>query len=534
MRTICGTMLSCLTRKLKSRYKTLIGLITMLLITWVTLSSLIMVNQQVVVNQRSPFGMDDIVQKQIIQQRRRSSKFQLKDEPQRVRLKLNVAEDKNDNTVHLIFNDDNELAELSLPKDVISRMSLNLTLEFSVHHNLPRGITIDAIVPEFAVWKMRNNTFCRNKLVAFANEFAFLENVVVDRTRAHGRRGGEELQSVINQPEKKEYFKFDKGFFRLPCKADPSYKFANKNHLNQWISVVDGNDDYYNKSKIAETKKKFTLAITRYEFANLYHTMTDFYNAFLMIRFFNKKPDDTTILFVDGHPKGSLDSIWSKLFNEVQRLGHMSNLTKYSELVWAAQGYNSPMNHHKLKSIPLVEDFREFFLARHNVTARIRPLNCSNVQLLFIWRHDYVAHPRNPSGSVSRKIKNEQELVNSITNKYHNIRIKAIQIDKFDMASQLKMVNEADILVGMHGAGLSHTLFLPKHAGVIEFYPAYWASSNIHFKAMAHWRKLHYERWVNRDRHNESPNHYTRIPPGVMTSLLQNILNKLKCQAMFW
>ena len=61
------------------------------------------------------------------------------------------------------------------------------------------------------------------------------------------------------------------------------------------------------------------MAVTRYEYVNLFHTMTDWYNTFLAMTFLNLTQQETNILLVDGHPAGGLDTVWSTLFNSTTR-----------------------------------------------------------------------------------------------------------------------------------------------------------------------------------------------------------------------
>ena len=69
-------------------------------------------------------------------------------------------------------------------------------------------------------------------------------------------------------------------------------------------------------SHVPATEHKFTIAVTRYEYANLFHTMTDWYNAFYVMKVFNKTPQDVKILLIDGHPKSQLDVTWNTLFGQ--------------------------------------------------------------------------------------------------------------------------------------------------------------------------------------------------------------------------
>jgi len=58
---------------------------------------------------------------------------------------------------------------------------------------------------------------------------------------------------------------------------------------------------------------KFTVALTRSEYANLYHTVSDWYNVFLLTQFFNVT-QPAHVLLVDAHPAGPLDDAWNVLF----------------------------------------------------------------------------------------------------------------------------------------------------------------------------------------------------------------------------
>ena len=81
--------------------------------------------------------------------------------------------------------------------------------------------------------------------------------------------------------------------------------------------------------------------------------------------------------------------------------------------------------------------------------------------------------------------------------------------------------------VGMHGAGLTHAMFLRSTTALIELLPSYWGTAD-HFAAIATWRKLVYLRWVNRDPTAESADRRsTVVPPSVITSLIHTAIRRL-------
>ena len=376
---------------------------------------------------------------------------------------------------------------------------------------------------------VENFSTCNGGFKGYSNEFALLRYMTIDRNYCHSeRKGGEFIDEVIGQSEKVEFLKFAQGCFCLLCHSSSSigseYIFKRRNHLNDYFRSLKLTQFVHDSAMKVET---FTIAITRYEYANLYHTMTDWYNAFLVMHFFNKTSTQTDVLLMDAHPRGLLDQVWATLFRRAMRISDLNNVTHFNEIAWSIQGYNSPLLSHNLVRNPLITEFRDFVLSSYGLSSEGRPLDCLHLRILFIWRHDYVAHPRKPSGEVNRKIANEEELLEGTQSKYPNFTIQGVQIDTFEMRQQLQMILDTDILIGMHGAGLTHALFLPPQAGLIELYPTYWSPSNQHFKAIARWRGLHYAQHQNTFPDLEKQNGMTIIPTQVVGDLLDKLLSEM-------
>lgn len=395
-------------------------------------------------------------------------------------------------------------------------------LNASIINKANRG-RISETPQQFQEWLHRNETTCNGQLIEYSNLFTHMRDVTVDRRYAIGQDGGQDMRIVLNQPEWKEYYTLKRGFFGFICPNSSSPCKLNKVHqthlsLSDKIKVPWTNFALCKKAQnySKSVSDRFTVAVQRYEYANMYHTMTDWYNAFLMTKFFQKDPKDVDILFLDAHPEGSLDQTWSKLFGRTKRLGQFHEPVHFKSLVMSILGYDSllsPLYRH-LKEIPFLDDFKDFFLRSHGI-ATDRELNCKNISVLFLWRHDYVAHPRNPSGRIKRKISNEKELISKARAYFPDHTISGVQIDSYDMQHQLDMIAKTDILIGMHGAGLTHAVFLPKHAGLIEYFPNY---SGIlqHFMSIAKWRKLNYQQWQNTYEKNEFENFSTKLPVNVV------------------
>lgn len=376
--------------------------------------------------------------------------------------------------------------------------------------------------------KIRNiwattTSHCHGNVTVHLGQFAIFKPLVVDFRKKQGRVGGENISEVINQMESHEYLNLHQGFFVTACNETIKWMFSPKNHLETWSRMLQmGQTPLKYSSKIPG----WTIAVMRYEYANLYHTMTDFFNAFLLMRYLHLNPDDMSILWVDSHPVGALDETWSTLFKKVIRAGKLNETVLFDNFVWNIMGYDSMINKHDLPAVPLLENFRHFFLSRHDVpTAHAR--NCKKLKVLFLWRRDYVAHPRNPSGLVSRKIKNEDELLSAVSDLLPGHEVLGVQIDQLSMREQLATISNTDILIGMHGAGLTHALFLPKTSGLVELYPQYWPMANKHFRAISQWRGLFYQNMQNKDPKMELENRYTVIKNQTLVNIVHEMHHKM-------
>jgi hypothetical protein len=70
------------------------------------------------------------------------------------------------------------------------------------------------------------------------------------------------------------------------------------------------------------------------------------------------------------------------------------------------------------------------------------------------------------------------------------------------VTEQYQHVGSAEILFGVHGAGMTHMVMMLPTAHVIEIFMDDRGPNNYHFKNMAKWLGMHYS--------NTSPNYFNR------------------------
>lgn len=341
-------------------------------------------------------------------------------------------------------------------------------------------------------WK---DQYCNGNMFNFKNTIILLKNVIIDPSKKSSvAKGGESIKSVIGHTEKDEMVTVQKGFFNIPCSVFPKLSIPRRSHFQNWY---DGISTRGFSAADEQKKSFFTVLVQRGDYANLYWTLIELYNTYLTIRLLNENPKTTEVILMDAHPVGKLDYLWTILFGKVSRIGEMKSRTFRQKLAWVSK--KDPMSQY-VQNIPFVEEFKFALFKGANsstgINLRHKCLNTQNVT--FILRKDYVAHPRNPTGKIKRKLANEKDIIDYLKTKITNANINAVQIDLLPIGEQIKLIYESSVLIGVHGAGLGHTLLLRSGSTMIELFPSsYKHSPNPHFQQFAFWADVHYDRWYS-------------------------------------
>ncbi|KAK4467798.1 hypothetical protein MN116_008724 [Schistosoma mekongi] len=387
-----------------------------------------------------------------------------------------------------------------------------------------------------------------------------LNNIAIDPSKVVGAIGGENPTKVANQSESYELLLFKHGFIRTYVETNVTEKLLHSYETN-FINLIKSMELFQpvNLKRIKYYKEKVVFIVTRVEYANLYHTMTDWYNTFLTMKLLNLKSTNIHILLVDGHPIGNLDEVWSKLFhNSISRIGayrlhYKTNLQRLlpinnqdgllyiGKIVVVPYGYASPLYVDKplIKNM-FIEEFQQFIFQSYNINNEVEEEEqeediCQKrrsrkflPKIIIISRCDYIAHPRNINGIIHRKITNELELLNGLKQLgFKNSMI--ICLTNLTIYEQLKLIKSTDILIGMHGAALTYSLLLMNTSCVIELFPNYCCQTNKHFEKLTKLRNIHYTTYYGLPE-NDINTHTSYIPVDKFKSLVFNTYIKWKEQ----
>jgi hypothetical protein len=390
--------------------------------------------------------------------------------------------------------------------------------------------------PPVSSWVTKENTltFCDGKIAVYGNMFAMLNNVTMfpkRRANIDGQaKGGEEIREVLNQNLDKEKYMFNNDFLEINCVADNQLvNHAGKLTLFNSLKVIHvDNTEHFNNSVDA----RYAIAIRREDYANLHNWIRNIYNTFLAMIHFKIQPSNITVIFMDGHPVTELDKAWTAIYGAPLRVGRMENPQTYQNFILGIDESQGPVSDYLINEVPYLEEFRSFVLSQFNLPDEAR-FDCSRLRITVIIRRNAVYHPRNVQGNVGRKIFNEATLINDLIVAFPTASVKPVLMESLPMRLQLKIISQSDVLIGMHGAGMSHVMFLPRHAAILEMFSKDFKVDRPWYRcynSIAKWRGLKYDSWENFDSSREMPADFTVIPTEIIVQKTA-VLVKTLCNA---
>ncbi|GBG28069.1 EGF domain-specific O-linked N-acetylglucosamine transferase [Hondaea fermentalgiana] len=327
---------------------------------------------------------------------------------------------------------------------------------------------------------------CNSRLVCWQNPLAVaatvcrLRDLHVDNRRITVTPGNEPIETVRWRNESAEMCVYEAGAFSLEqCDSDPLSLASEDKFPFHFLDVMMHlNTTTPETSACRETVTTPTLLVTRYEYANFYHTITDWYNVYQTIHM--NELEEVNIVFLDGHSASAFGDEWPKLFRTTPRyVSSLAPETCFKEAYLVAPGYGSSLSHPTMQRwiecppSPYLKEFIQHIMAsiglqhmlndKQVIPPRKRP------RVLFLLRKIYLAHPR--IKRLSRTLANGKEVVETLQRDLPDVDVVPISLETMSFAQQVAVVREADVLLGVHGAGLSHLLFMRPGAMVIELIP---------------------------------------------------------------
>lgn len=347
--------------------------------------------------------------------------------------------------------------------------------------------------------------------------FCSFDNLRIDTQKIEMEsKGGEVLSTVMGRTEKSEFPRYKRGAFSV--RTAPTYDVSNEHRQGMHYMEDVLNAMRYptakNKGKLDfschQTYPGTTLFLTRYEYVNLYHTMTDWWNAFFALprekSWISKNSEDflvgmegigkaDRVIFLDGHAQGLLDPTWESLFGKYHFIQHMggSGGLCFERAIFVPPGYKSPLYDDKKRSrCPhkgMTKAFSDFVLEQHNLLHKRKVIKGN---IVLIDRQPFVSHPRsNPENFLRQIRESDLKKIEKRLTSIPGATVQVVRLETMSFREQLALMQESHIVIGMHGAALTHLLFMNEsRSHVIELMPAYQVDF---FQYLSEWKGIDFK-----------------------------------------
>lgn len=202
----------------------------------------------------------------------------------------------------------------------------------------------------------------------------------------------------------------------------------------QWVSRI--------RRPPAGTKQPLVLAYESWSAQNYYHWLCDTLPRLLLLR---QHYSTCTLLVPEALPAFAQESLAYLGFYNLLYIGKRDVL-KVKTLL-----FPEPVASAGRHDMDLIQQVRDSLLQH------LTPLDtsASKPKRLYVSR----------AGAKMRKPYNEEQIV-ALLQQYD---FTVMYLEDHSLAKQIELLRDAEILVGMHGAGLTNLLFMPKGSQLIEF-----------------------------------------------------------------
>lgn len=342
-------------------------------------------------------------------------------------------------------------------------------------------------------------------------------------------KGGERIEEVTGRNDDEELPAFEPGAFRVRAEVDGpvpkravSTEFLDKylqegEILRHTMRELIGSVELVGASEFncSQWVEEPTLLLTRFEYANVFHTYTDWYSAYVSSRV-TGLPTRPHVVFVDGHSKTQLEETWEALFSSIRFAKNFSSPVCFRHAVFTPLGYETAwfkglteaIDCHGASSRDLwanpdgrktarLSEFGEMIKAAFDLPVerhKIPKPPPSEYNVLFVRREDYLAHPRH-GGKVESRLSNEEEVFDSLKNwasnhSYCKLNLVNGLFAHMPMKEQIRAIQDANVIIGAHGAGLTHVVSASPKTVILEIIASQF--QRPHFKLISQWKGLDY------------------------------------------
>lgn len=328
------------------------------------------------------------------------------------------------------------------------------------------------------------------------------------------------------------YVPFPLGFVRADCEVIPELwkdKFMPGWNM-QWTTGAMETLSPDKAVECDEWVEHQVLIVQRDTFANFFHDSEDFVNVFLALAILQWNIGDTQIYLTDLYPKGPFWEMWSKVFSSPKhqtltawdlRNLHGKDTERrvcFKKLAINIYGPAAPITvaswNTPCSKTALVRAYSDYVIRGLNLQASTHyasPTPSKKIVVTWMARRASSEWPEKRFcdsvnsffdcklwesfgiRSLGRMVQNDKEIVAELKKLESNVYANGAQVvfqdvdyNLLSFEEQIKVDLQTDVMVGPHGAGLMHNIFMRDRAVLVEL--SVDGSGGLrHFHNLAHW-----------------------------------------------
>ncbi|KAK2740553.1 hypothetical protein FQN57_006057 [Myotisia sp. PD_48] len=223
---------------------------------------------------------------------------------------------------------------------------------------------------------------------------------------------------------------------------------------------------------IPKKPKNYTILIKREGEGNPWHCLMEIFSMSLTIDSLkiddgrnkpfltNEDAENTQVVILDKRKDGPYFDLWSLFAKRpIVRLADIPQNSPPENIIVPLAGASNPM---------------------WQGDWEIQPCQRSDLLQVFsnrVLNHYEVGTPKNKEIVVtfidrkSRRLMHQESYLEALSNNISHIRVQSIDFEDISFKEQLEVARATDVLVGVHGAGLTHGIFLRKGSVMVEILP---------------------------------------------------------------
>ena len=341
-----------------------------------------------------------------------------------------------------------------------------------------------------------NNDYYNNNLFLKNGTICKMENIVLDPSKSgHTNIIYKGPVDNINRGCPL----LSKGFFNMKCKNKKdleNYNYIYKSYFQSW-NYTEVNDNNEELEELAPGKTIFFISRNQ-DSPNIFHGFSELINAISIMDLFDLNPENIQIIFLESITLNN-DPLYDLYKNIVSRGGEPIYIRKLKRKYHISSAFHIPINwdsgafitnnflncKYSTKSYKLlndlvnkymkIPDFKDTFISDKEIY--YYPLSVienhkSNIifnkTVTIQWRKVW---PKGRMGQ-ERILANGIELADKLaSNLPKNILIRLVDTASLSIREQISIMKKTDYLVGIHGAGLCLSIFMPLDSIMHEVLP---------------------------------------------------------------